>query len=562
MLTPVDLQNKVFKGGIGFDKKDVEAFMHELSSDYEQLYRSNVELNDKVATLNESLQHYKSVEDSMQKALTLSEKTAEETVNAANDKARQITTEAEKKAESILADAKQELTDTKNEIFRLQQQQKKFKEQFTHVLQSQLKMMDGEIIDIDLGPDFEPASSYDPGFGNFSGAGLGSEGGLGSGLGGGYVGNNGSNFERTNQDPSFDRGTLNMDPFADAMNGGGRFSRQTGGAYNGNSSKKNSTNKNDSNKSSLNMKQEKPNAKRMKRTPVQTDATVKQAPDKKQDTPKVSTEQNVSANSENKAKETETKKRPTFRQVAPTQAEAIYNKEKVSTQSSDAFHDTVADATETANNVDTIGTVSNDSMHSTPDTEPTVSGEVEDKINESTMLDSEDNYSDGFDFVEEDSSSTEYATSASEDFFSDEPVSGEVENKVNESTMLDSEDNYSDGFDFMEEDDDSLNEETYSGEVEDKINESTMLDSEDNYNDGFDFLVGNEEDEEIPTILGDSSLNNTTGSFQDTSLNIDPFGQTASVENEDVLSGDVEDKINESNLIGNEDDDSEGFNFL
>ena len=44
MLTPVDVQNKSFKGGIGFDKKDVEAFMVTLSSDYEQLYRSNVEI--------------------------------------------------------------------------------------------------------------------------------------------------------------------------------------------------------------------------------------------------------------------------------------------------------------------------------------------------------------------------------------------------------------------------------------------------------------------------------------------------------------------------------------
>ena len=75
MLTPVDLQNKNFKGGIGFDKKDVEAFMNDLSSDYSMLYRSNVELNDKVKTLSESLQHYKSIEDSMQKALTISEKT-------------------------------------------------------------------------------------------------------------------------------------------------------------------------------------------------------------------------------------------------------------------------------------------------------------------------------------------------------------------------------------------------------------------------------------------------------------------------------------------------------
>ena len=35
MLTPVDVQNKSFKGGIGFDKKEVETFMSELSADYE-----------------------------------------------------------------------------------------------------------------------------------------------------------------------------------------------------------------------------------------------------------------------------------------------------------------------------------------------------------------------------------------------------------------------------------------------------------------------------------------------------------------------------------------------
>ena len=74
MLTPVDIQNKNFKGGIGFDKKDVEAFMNEISSDYSMLYRSNVELKDKVNTLNESLQHYKTIEDSIHKALTISEK--------------------------------------------------------------------------------------------------------------------------------------------------------------------------------------------------------------------------------------------------------------------------------------------------------------------------------------------------------------------------------------------------------------------------------------------------------------------------------------------------------
>ena len=543
MLTPVDLQNKVFKGGIGFDKKDVESFMHELSSDYEQLYRSNVELTDKVSTLNESLQHYKSVEDSMQKALTLSEKTAEETINAANDKARLLTTEAEKKAENILADAKQELEDTKNEIFRLQQQQKKFKEQFTHVLESQLKMMDGEMIDIDLGDDFQPAASYDSGFGNFSGGGLGSEGGLGAGLGGGYVGSGSSSFERTNQEPAFDRGSLNMDPFADAANGGGRFSRQTGGSYNG-SKKKAATTRSDSGKSSLNMKKENPEARRVKRTPVQQAETpLKEATIHTANSTPVTPEPQVmpefvnSQATANSAKEPETS--------ASRTTQASFTKQNTSV--------------------------------SHPTDEPTVSGEVEEKVNESTMLDSEDNYNTGFNFVEE--------ADTSDVFVSDQPVSGEVEDKVDESTMLDSEDNYTTGFDFVEDEDTTISsgfaqeEDTYSGEVEDKVNESNMLDSEDNYNDGFDFVVGNEQEEEIPTILGNGgAFTETAGTFQNTGLNgssfttseslgeglnIDPFKESAATTtDEDVLTGDVEDKLNESTLLGNDDDTDEGFNFL
>ncbi len=541
MLTPVDIQNKVFKGGIGFDKKDVETFMHELSSDYEQLYRSNVELNDKVTTLNESLQHYKSVEDSMQKALTLSEKTAEETVNAANDKARLITTEAEKKAESILEDAKQELIDTKNEIFRLQQQQKKFKEQFTHVLESQLKMMDGEMIDIDLGDDFEPDGFNNSGFGNFSGGGLGSEGGLGAGLGGGYTGSNGSGFERTNQDPAYDRGTLNMDPFADAMNGGGRFSRQTGGSYNGNQTKKKAS-KTDSGKSGLNMKQDNPGAHRVKRNPVQT-TPVANTPAADSTTEQTTMHTAQTTPVQSASTQTTTIKSSVTSQAAPEPAVPTEEKEPV-------FH--------------TVPSANEPTYTDTSYEETSVSGEVEDKVNESNMLDSEDNYSDGFDFVEDNTASD--PTTDSSVFFSDEPVSGEVEDKIDESTMLDSEDNYSDGFDFMDEEPapqpvspspvmntpDNPEEETYSGEVEDKVNESNMLDSEDNYNDGFDFVVGNDEEEEIPTISGN------------TSLNLDPFHEKdkSSSEDEDVLTGDVEDKINESNLIGSEDDDDAGFNFL
>lgn len=552
MLTPVDVQNKVFKGGIGYDKKDVETFMSELASDYGELYRSSVELKDKVATLDESLQHYRSIEESMQKALTLSEKTAEETVNAANDKARQINTEAEKKAEALLEDAKAELQETKEEIYRLQQQHATFKEQFSKILDAQLKLMDGEVIDIDLGA-FEPsqASGNGGGFGNFSGGGFGGEGGLGGlGSGGGYTGASSEGRERTNQEPAFDRGSsLNMDPFADAMNGGGRFSKQTGGAYNSGSSsnKKKAASNNDASKSTLNVKDVKPGSDKVKKNFTETSD--------KQSVNQATAKQNV----------------PPTPQAAPKpeapkpQAAPPPQPVKVDIQTPPPSS-TAAPQTAPQENI-AKPKPAPVPPKVVPEEEPVqVSGEVESRVNESNMIDSEDNYSDGFDFVSEgEAAFTESQSSA--DVYDEDTVTGEVEDRINEANMIDSEDNYNDGFNFVSEEESvsevagtvssgqssDNDEDTYIGEVEDRVNEANMIDSEDNYNDGFDFVVGNEnEGEEIPTISQ--------------GLNIDPFANiksnSADISDDDVLVGDVEDNLKQSNLIGNADDEEEGFNFL
>ena len=47
MLTPVDIQQKKFKAGLGYSKDDVTRFFEEVSKSYEELYRSNAELKEK-----------------------------------------------------------------------------------------------------------------------------------------------------------------------------------------------------------------------------------------------------------------------------------------------------------------------------------------------------------------------------------------------------------------------------------------------------------------------------------------------------------------------------------
>ena len=50
MITPIEIQNKVFKsGGLGYDKKDVDSFLQEILENYEGLYREKMEMNDRIA---------------------------------------------------------------------------------------------------------------------------------------------------------------------------------------------------------------------------------------------------------------------------------------------------------------------------------------------------------------------------------------------------------------------------------------------------------------------------------------------------------------------------------
>ena len=46
MITPIEMQNKSLKTGLGYDKKDVDAYLKEIQDSYELIYSENVEFKD------------------------------------------------------------------------------------------------------------------------------------------------------------------------------------------------------------------------------------------------------------------------------------------------------------------------------------------------------------------------------------------------------------------------------------------------------------------------------------------------------------------------------------
>lgn len=153
MLTPVDIQQKKFHVGLGYDKKDVNTFFDSVSENYESLYRSNAELKEKVSILNDTLQNYRSKESHLEKSLKRAEKDTEETITNAAKEAKGIIRDAKIQASNIVSDAEKRLEKLEDEIAVMEARYTAYKSNFAMLLKQQFEFL-GE-------QDFDPDSIID-----------------------------------------------------------------------------------------------------------------------------------------------------------------------------------------------------------------------------------------------------------------------------------------------------------------------------------------------------------------------------------------------------------------
>ena len=148
MISPEDILAKKFDKGRGYDKKEIDEYLQLLYENYRELYRRNIELQDQVNALNNGLQHYKTIETSLQKALILAEKTADETIQTAKLKADSIIREAQNNAAIFTADSHAELDAVHAKTIGLMQEYVRYKAQFNKLIQEQIELLNGSRFEI------------------------------------------------------------------------------------------------------------------------------------------------------------------------------------------------------------------------------------------------------------------------------------------------------------------------------------------------------------------------------------------------------------------------------
>jgi len=140
--TPNDLQNITFKKTfMGYSEDTVNDVLDKIIEDYTAYIRENIELKDKLALLNEGLQHYKSIEESLQNTLLIAQQTGEDIKKNAYEKAGNIIREAEISSQKVINDSNQEVIKIKFEYEDMKKRLYIFKSKSETLLLSQLEIM-------------------------------------------------------------------------------------------------------------------------------------------------------------------------------------------------------------------------------------------------------------------------------------------------------------------------------------------------------------------------------------------------------------------------------------
>jgi cell division initiation protein len=131
-----------------YDKDEMDEYLNLVYKNYDDLYERYLELKKKIKTLSDGVQYYRSIETTLQQALILAEKTAQETKDAAILKAEAIEKEAAVKADEILGNAEQEYINIKKESVHLVKQFNQYKMQLKKAVNAQVELIDSDIFDI------------------------------------------------------------------------------------------------------------------------------------------------------------------------------------------------------------------------------------------------------------------------------------------------------------------------------------------------------------------------------------------------------------------------------
>jgi len=141
-LTPLDIHNKEFSRSFrGYDEDEVNEFLDQVIKDYEALIRENKEMQNQMLTLQEKLNHFANIEETLSKTIIVAQEAADEVRNNAKKEAQLIIKESEKNADRIINDSLAKSRKVSLEVEELKKQASIYRARFRTLVEAQLELL-------------------------------------------------------------------------------------------------------------------------------------------------------------------------------------------------------------------------------------------------------------------------------------------------------------------------------------------------------------------------------------------------------------------------------------
>lgn len=141
-LTPLDIHNKEFGRSFrGYDEDEVNEFLDQVIKDYELLIRENKEMQNQVLNLQEKLNHFINIEETLSKTIIIAQEAADEVKGNSKKEAQLIVKEAEKNADRIINEALAKSRRVALEVEELKKQASLYRARFRTLVEAQMELL-------------------------------------------------------------------------------------------------------------------------------------------------------------------------------------------------------------------------------------------------------------------------------------------------------------------------------------------------------------------------------------------------------------------------------------
>jgi len=142
----MDIQQQQFKGKMigGLDPDDVDSFLQMVSQQMENLIRENTDLKEQCRKSDSELDDLRQRETNLRETMLAAQKITEEMKANAQKEATLTISEAEIRAERLLADAENRLLQLNTQIQELRREKLQFEASFRSVLENHLKLLNSD----------------------------------------------------------------------------------------------------------------------------------------------------------------------------------------------------------------------------------------------------------------------------------------------------------------------------------------------------------------------------------------------------------------------------------